>query len=536
MSAKIYLSSILTIFFLTPVSSFAQPSISNIWHVDGTTSGLRCTRSATFSNHGAVIASDINGANGRVSFLSPTFTNVPVISTSQSQNMQICAETAAARNADVTAVLMFNFQSGGVGYLTTPTISLFKNGSTIPLWSQTFATATTALNNIMGKISISDDGQKILAAWPDNIASKMALLSGSGAILTSAPLTAPMYNIIDFRLTGDGSQILLNIGGSSQLSMLNPVTFAQIGLPAYMELSPAGKISITPDRKAAVSARMTPSGTIPPRLYLLQDNGINLASSSYVSLPLGSNPLATAISDNGATVAVASIFSTSANITTKIFSVVGTQLIEVFSDDTITAATAQLSNWPTTMKISPDGKFVIVGMTGDSPTGPKPELVIYKKVGVTYQKAYERTDLGSIFSIDINPGGTQAAIVSNAFHSGMTSNTEAKLDLVDLESTVRVIGVPHPGSSITVQHLLTPAGKSILARSTTLIAPITMPNFLGNLFLAAPQIVDRTTANAQGVATYNLPLSANTGERQFLQAVSLGNRTFSPGFVAVAPY
>lgn len=497
-----------------PTSPVASPDVAalqiqHLWKFSGTVPGENY-RSIAVGNDGTQIFSNVDGGSGGASLFAANQVEAntsPRIWNDGSMNAAMRGAGAAARSADAFVSLYFQTSANNT---VIPRLELRRSTSSTPVWSKSFPAIFAYQYVKLGNVFVSKDGTKILAWWY-NFTGTVTSLVGFDA---SGNALFPQKNIPNLLVGADTADDDLNYLFLKAQS-LTVVISGSTGEPLKMLqswFSPTDAISV--GGNGSLLAIGNSSGAID----MYRTTGTNLFAGAY-SIPAYTNQVSirAALSKDGSTLAVGyrSLVNLHAMML-RIFNVGLTQATEVFSSGLLEGNGAY-STFYNGLLISSRGDLVIASTVGDQ-YHLVPALSFYNKVNGNWQLFHTADLPGSVSAMDWSSDERTLAVVSATAHY-QASITYANVDVWSLYSELSLVGMPSVGSTVRIEHKSLPNTVCTLYKSSALAASPVNIGAVGALLLQGPQSVASMMTNAQGVASFEIPLtSGNAGQKTYYQA------------------
>ena len=417
------------------------------------------------------------------------------------------AQCASAESGD-SHVTIHQVVSGTDQLHRLAVVTKYNSSSAAPQWTYTF----TPLIGGPSRIGMSRDGNVIAAAILNNWTSRCEIaFFGPNSSVPTGTLSLPSFTQLrGFDLSSDGST--LYVSSASQAVVIDRATLttrATIALPTALDchaLSGDGSVLAY--------------GTFGTLVVWERQAGGNYAWTHTHTVP-GTNVCGRIdISDDNSTIAFGfNFYDTNLHVRIEALDV-PTKTITMSED---AYGTGTLQNVVSDVSISADGSRFAVALWGDE-GDVCPEVRVYAKNSSVPLKLYNLP--GSAFDVDLSPDGQRLAVASKAVHA----NTFASGGTISLyaltREDIRVTGVPHLGSQITVTMRGKPFVQSSLLWTN---APAANPTVFGNL---GTLYLQRTTLNS-----IQTGLTGEGGEVQYTYDVSsnpadIGRSVYFQGFFA----
>lgn len=417
------------------------------------------------------------------------------------------AQCASAESGD-SHVTIHQVVSGTDQLHRLAVVTKYNSSSAAPQWTYTF----TPLIGGPSRIGMSRDGNVIAAAILNNWTSRCEIaFFGPNSSVPTGTLSLPSFTQLrGFDLSSDGST--LYVSSASQAVVIDRATLttrATIALPTALDchaLSGDGSVLAY--------------GTFGTLVVWERQAGGNYAWTHTHTVP-GTNVCGRIdISDDNSTIAFGfNFYDTNLHVRIEALDV-PTKTITMSED---AYGTGTLQNVVSDVSISADGSRFAVALWGDE-GDVCPEVRVYAKNSSVPLKLYNLP--GSAFDVDLSPDGQRLAVASKAVHA----NTFASGGTISLyaltREDIRVTGVPHLGSQITVTMRGKPFVQSSLLWTN---APAANPTVFGNL---GTLYLQRTTLNSIPTG-----LTGEGGEVQYTYDVSsnpadIGRSVYFQGFFA----
>jgi hypothetical protein len=495
--------------------------LTHLWQVAGSaytdefpTVAIGATGSNLFSN--------INGSTRTSLYSANKVTGSPVIWANNPAGFAAREKVAAAAAADSYASISFEISSQLSGNAVIPRVRLWHSGNPTAVWTKTFAPANNGgtIVGIPANVHISKDGSKIIAWYYNNLESTTYIVgfnANGDQLFLSSSLTwqPPLFGTVDENLN---RLILTFQTGTYLYSGANGVAIMDL---TYF-YNPTKAVAISPNGEIAAIGNIGGFGT-GGIIHIYHTTSGSAALEHAYAIPGVPDliPVLAALSKDGATLAVVYQLNTDTqSLRLKIFSLGATQATEIFTH--LSHGEGAYPAFFTDLAISSQGDVVAVGTTGDQ-NHTIPELMIFNKGVNGYQLVQTANFSGSVTDIVFSPDERILGVISSQYHSSATTYQLKYLDAYALYDEFNLLGVPHVGTMVQISQRATPGATCTFYKSTSLASIPTVMGDTGNLLLQTPVPVGTAIADAQGVASFNIAVSAaEAGQTVFYQGLKLG--------------
>jgi hypothetical protein len=401
-------------------------------------------------------------------------------------------------------------------------ISKYTSASSTPNWTYTFP-GTTAGN---ARVSISDDGQRIVAGNYENLSNQLRLAvftpSSSTPIWTGTIANFSM-GIRGWDLSSDGS--LLYAASAAMLTIFNTSTHASVAQYVLMS-SIDGCHSMSGDGRVFAQGGFN-------FLDVWERNQSGTYTKTYTRNLAGSYVCTHVdISSNGASIAYSfNGYDTNNHVRIECLDVATKQI--TMSDEAVGSGTLQ--NVCSDIAMSQDGTHFVVGLWGDE-ADVCPEVRFYRNNQSVPVALHNLS--GSVYDVDISADGEHVAVAAKAVHANLYAGGGSIRYYAFEQQDIRCTGVPSPGS--TVQFALQGPDSSP-ARLLWATAQATTPTPFGNvglLYLNRQLMhtvaIPATSTTGATTASYALPSGAGQiGSTLYFQGYFTDPRRLTHDFVRV---
>lgn len=182
--------------------------------------------------------------------------------------------------------------------------------------------------------------------------------------------------------------------------------------------------------------------------------------------------------------------------------------------------------------VSANGEIVAVGLWGDQ-ANQVPELSFWRRGTSTPLATYALT--GSVCDLDLSADGRFCAVGTKAVHA-TTFDSGGTVELYRvLPADLAVRGVPHAGTSVSLDLKGRPGRPAFVLQSSSLDATPTTFGMIGTLYLSRTSlsILPAGQFDGAGRATMPYTLSTQVGASVYLQAFSSQPRRLGGDWVKV---
>ena len=401
-------------------------------------------------------------------------------------------------------------------------VSKYMSGSSTPSWTWTFPNITAG----NARVSISDDGQRIVAGCFENPGNKLRLAifgPSSGTPVWTGAIDNFSMGIRGWDLSSDG-RILFAASGSS-ITLRDTVAHANVGQYALIG-AVDGSFSMSGDARVFAYGGFSfmdvferqPAGNW-TKTYT------RTLAGQYVCTKID-------VSGNGAVIAYAFNGWDTANHVRIECLDVATKTVTM-SDEAV--GSGSLQNVASDVAISKDGSRLVVGLWGDE-ADLCPEVRFYRS-NQNVPVALHNLP-GSAYDVDISAEGHHVAVASKAVHANLYAGGGSIRYYAFEPQDIRCSGVPSPGSTVTFA-LEGPASSParLLWAPSQAATPISFGNY-GTLYLnrlvMRTQTIPNTDAGGKTGVAYTLPAGAHqVGTSLYFQGLFTIPRRLTSDWVRV---
>lgn len=474
----------------------------------------------SLGNHGTQVFTEFDSGIDHAEFLSgfDETPAAPVWQTTAGPDLAQ-AQCASAHSGD-SHVTIHQIVTANDQLHRQAVVTKYNSSSSAPQWTYTFA----PLIGGASRLGMSRDGSVIAAAILNNWTSRCEIaFFGPNSNVPTGTLSLPSFTQLRaFELSSDGSTLYVSSASQGQIIDVPTLsTRAAFALPTSLDchaISGDGSVVaygtfgtlVVWERQAAGNYAWTHTHTVP---------GTTVCGRIDIS-------------DDSSTIAFGfNFYDTNLHVRIEALDV-PTKTITMSED---AYGTGTLQNVVSDVSISEDGSRFAVALWGDE-GDVCPEVRVYNKNSSVPLKLYNLP--GSAFDVDLSPDGQRLAVASKQVHA----NTFASGGTIALyaltREDIRVSGVPHSGSQITVTMRGKPFVQSSLLWAN---APAQNPTLFGNL---GTLYIQRTTlssiptglTNDAGEVEYVYDVSANAadiGRSVYFQGFFVSPRRFTQNWVKV---
>jgi len=401
-------------------------------------------------------------------------------------------------------------------------ISKYVSGSSTPNWTYTFPT-TTAGN---ARVSVSSDGQRIVAGSYDNMGNKLNLAvfgPSSGTPLWTGNIDNFSMGIRGWSVSSDGH--LLYAASAAMITLFDLTTHANVA-QYVLTSSVDGCHSMSGDGRVFAYGGFN-------FLDVWERNAGGTYTKTYTrNLPGSYVCTHVAVAGNGASIAYSfNGFDTNNHVRVECLDV-GTKQVRM-TDEAVGAGTLQ--NVGADIAINQDGTRFVVGLWGDE-AGLCPEVRMYRSNQNVPVALYNLP--GSVYDVDISADGEHVAVASKAVHANLYAGGGSIRYYSFEPQDIRCSGIPSPGS--TMEIALQGPHQSV-ARLLWSPSEAAVPTSFGNvglLYLNRPTMhmvaIPATDSTGETTANFTLPSgAAQIGSTVFFQGYFSQPRRLTHDFVRV---
>jgi hypothetical protein len=377
-------------------------------------------------------------------------------------------------------------------------VSKYSSGSSTPTWTYTFPTITAG----NARVSISDNGQRIVAGSYENVLNKLRLAvfgPSSATPIWTGTLDNFSMGIRGWDLSSDGNTLYL--ASASMITIYNLVThapIAQYGLIGGVD----GAHSMSADARVFAYGGFN-------FVDVWERNQAGGWTKTYTrNLPGSYVCTKLDVSGNGASIAYAwNGYDTNNHVRIECLDV-ATKVITM-SDEAVGSGTYQ--NVVSDIAMSQDGTRFVVGLWGDE-ANQCPEVRLYRN-NQNVPVALHNLP-GSAYDVDMSADGEHIAVASKAVHANAYAGGGSIRYYTFEPQDIRCSGVPVPGS--TIEFALqagNPSPARLLWATAQSPTPISFGP-VGTLYLSRPAMhtVVIPPTNTAGVTSANFTLPAGAGQ------------------------
>ncbi len=402
-------------------------------------------------------------------------------------------------------------------------ISKYTSASSTPSWTYTFP-GTTGGN---ARVSISDNGQRIVAGSFDNMANTLNLAvfsPSSGTPMWSGNLTNFAMAIRGWSLSSDGA--LLYVASASMLTIFDLNTHANVA-QYVLTSSVDGCHSMSGDGRVFAYGGFN-------FVDVWEKNATGSGYTKTYTRNLAGSYVCThvAVSGNGASVAWSfNGFDTNNHVRVECLDVASKQIR--MTDEAVGSGTLQ--NVCSDIAICRDGTRFVVGLWGDE-AGLCPEVRMYRSNQNVPVALYNLP--GSVYDVDISADGEHVAVASKAVHANLYAGGGSIRYYAFEPQDIRCSGIPAPGSTVEFAMQGPHSSQARLLWAPSQAATPTSFGNVGLLYLNRLQMhtvaVPATDATGETMAQYTLPAGAGQiGSTLYFQGYFTAPRRLTQDFVRV---
>lgn len=506
------------------VMGVADAQIQHLWRQESQTPG-QCWRSVSVGADGSQVSANLEGSGGSLTIcVAGTATGGPVLVTESAGAAGRFGIAASARARDLHADLSFYPAAGNL--TMAPVLRATSSAFPGAAWTINFPPIAGASTGQPAGLHVSDNGNRIAAWWYDQVTHRAQVIAtdGVGNLLANLQLTQ-WVQPIESAQNAAGDRLFLTVSGG--LVVLNVVA-GTAGPILSGTGSPSGGLALSGD--GSIVGFTNTNGAVD---LFRRDPAGNYAY--WATIPGYANFVGSVLALSGDGSVLAAGYSGTLDPRqqrVRIVSLTGTTPTTVHEDLLTGVGTGLIAL--SDLSVSETGDFVAVATTGDT-TNTMPELRVYRRSATG---GYDRStfDLpGSAYDVEISRNSTTLAVVSASGHVSQSPQF-AGLDVYDLESDVKVQGIPHANGVVICNVKSSPNARTILLKSNAVLAsPVSVGLAQGALFLGNPVIAGMAPADAAGVAhfAFNVPGGTEIGRTLYFQGMRMGDRQLTKNWASI---